>query len=145
MDRPLGHPERAEHCSKSGRVVPDLEVGLKLQASFDLATVSQELIQRGDDRIAFRLQRFDKFPEILVGNRDDFEWMQNDGLSFDPKGWIETRIRHLAQRGFIHQRHHDAASVVVVQTGLNYNDKRNRIPMPARVAVNVELGHQSVE
>jgi hypothetical protein len=62
-------------------------------------------------------------------------------LSFDPKGRIETRIRHFAECRFIDQRHHDAASVVVVQTGLNNNDKWNRIPMPAGVPVNVELGH----
>jgi hypothetical protein len=59
-----------------------------------LGSTSQQFVKGSDDFIALFLQRPDSFPEILPGNENDLERVQDDRLAFDSGSRIEAGIGH---------------------------------------------------
>jgi hypothetical protein len=71
--------------------------------------------------------------------------MQDNPLAFDSESWIEPRVGNLSERRFIGQRHHDPATVIVIEGRLHNYDERDAVAVPSRIAMDVELSHQRVE
>jgi hypothetical protein len=102
---------------------------------------SQQLIKGSDDFITLFLQRSNQLSEILLGDRNDFERMQDNPLAFDSESWIEAGIGNLSKRRFIDQRHYDPATVIVIQGRLHNYDVRDTVAVSSGIAMNVELSH----
>jgi hypothetical protein len=61
-------------------------------AADHLVPTSQQLVEGGNDLIAVFLQRPDSFAEILLGDGNNLERVQDDRLSLDPESRIEAGI-----------------------------------------------------
>jgi hypothetical protein len=57
----------------------------------------------------------------------------------------ERVIGTLSERRFIDQRHHDPATVIVIEGRLHNYDERDAVAVSSRIAMDVELSHQRVE
>ncbi|HEY3745254.1 MAG TPA: hypothetical protein VGL17_03380, partial [Gemmatimonadaceae bacterium] len=104
-----------------------------------LVPASQQLIKGGDDFITLFLQRSNQLSEILLGDRNDFERMQDNPLAFDSESWIEPWVGNLSERRFIGQRHHEPATVIVIESRLHNYDERDAVAVSSRIAMDVEL------
>ena len=124
---------------------PDEGISRSAKCERWLVPASQQLIKGSDDFITLFLQRSNQLSEILFGDRNDFERMQDNPLAFDSESWIEPGVGNLSERRFIGQRHDDPATVIVIEGRLHNYDERDAVAVSSRIAMDVELSHQRVE
>jgi hypothetical protein len=100
-----------------------------------------QFIERVDDLLAFSGKRLYERPQVVCGNRDRFERMQDHRSFLDNERWVEARKADCIQVRFPYQGYDDAPSVVIEDGRLHDYDVRDGVAVLAAVAMNVELRH----
>jgi hypothetical protein len=109
--------------------------------AFLLPRLGQEFVQCRDDLLTFMGQRFDKIAELLDGDGDYFERMQDDRRSAYLESRIEIRMTHFAYRRLSHQWNDNPAAVIVELGRLHNDNEGDGVFVPPGIPVHVELRH----
>ena len=100
-----------------------------------------QLVQRIDDLLALLRKGMHNFPQLVRGDRNKLQWMQDHWRAFDGERRIEARQRNLIEVRSFHQGNDDAALVPIENGRLHNHHVRNRIAICATIAMDVELSH----
>ena len=101
-------------------------------------SLSQQTIQGVHDATALVVEGCHIFAKLVVGNRSNFERMQNRLILLDPEGRVEASIADLADTAIFDHGHNNRAPIAVVQRRLDQNYIGNIVPMLSRVPLHIE-------
>lgn len=121
---------------------------LAVDAEFDFSLfpgATEQFVERCDDGLPLFGQRTDWCSELINGNRHHLKWMQHDLRAANAKGRVEGGKGCRPDAAGTHQWHDYAAPVVIKLGRLHDHHVGNRVCLPPRIAMNIELRHQSVE